>query len=119
MGVLLLSLHAGACIPIGDAWFRFSGVITDEQGAPVEGARIELYVNGKLAGSRSVLYSARDGSYRVFENSCPCDFDFELRVSKSGYEPVARRMSGRAANGLERLDIALKQAAGDERGGDG
>ena len=108
MGVLLVSLHAGASIPFGDAWFRFSGVITDEQGAPVEGAKIELYVNGKLAGPRSVLYSARDGSYRVFESSCPCDFEFELRVSKSGYESVTRRMSGRAANGLERLDITLR-----------
>lgn len=62
-----------ACIPYGDAWFHFGGQVLDGSGRPIEGATLQLFVDGRLAGSRSVEKSNASGEYRFFENSCPCN----------------------------------------------
>jgi len=111
----LTALIAYACIPFGDAWFDFSGVVRDEQGHPIENAKLEILVNGRLARGRSVTTTDRAGNYEFFESSCPCDFQFELRVSKAGYCTLVKRLSGRAANSLRHLDVLLQ--SGSDCGG--
>lgn len=108
--MFLLSLAITACIPFGDAWFMFEGTVRDERGSPIPAAKLQILVNGKPAGERSVEVTDVEGKYKFFESSCPCDFEFQLVVTKAGYETFVYRARGRAANQLDRLDIILKQS---------
>jgi hypothetical protein len=106
--VLIFLLASGCFIPYGDVWFRFEGVVSDPEGRPIPEARIEIFVNGKLAGERSVELTDAEGRYEFFESSCPCDFDFELVAAKEGYESYSLKLSGRKANRLRTHDIVLR-----------
>src|SRR5437764_770857 len=106
----LMALVAHACIPFGDAWFHFSGVVRDERGQPIEDAKLEILVNGHLAIDRRVTSTDQAGNYEFFESSCPCDFQFELRVSKAGYCTFVKHLSGRAANSLQQLELKVAGA---------
>jgi hypothetical protein len=98
-----------ACIPYGDVWFQFSGRVVDAEGTPVESAKLEIRVDSRLAGHRSIETTNADGEYKFFESSCPCDFSFELRASKEGYEPYVLTLPGRQANTLKRHDITMRR----------
>lgn len=108
----IVVLFAIGCIPFGDVWFHFQGVVRDAAGAPIDGARVQIFVNGKPPGGRSVTTTDREGKYEIFENSCPCDFDFELRVTKVGYRPYTLKLRGRKANALKQQDVILQRETG-------
>lgn len=105
--VTVVLVIAVGCIPYGDAWFHFGGRVVDGSGSPVADAKLELFTNGHLAGDASVERSDASGEYAFFEHSCPCDFAFELRVSKQGYDTYVLRLRGREANALRKLDVVL------------
>lgn len=107
--LVVLVLMIAGCIPYGDAWFQFGGRVVDAGDVPVEGAKLEILVDGALAGHGSIEYSDASGAYRFFEHSCPCDFSFELRVSKLGYEQYSLTLSGRQANALKTHDVVLRR----------
>ena len=109
-GFVLILLLVGGCglIPYGDVWFIFGGIVSDPEGRPIPGARVEVFINGKHPGKSSVEIADAEGKYKFFESSCPCGFDFKLLATKEGYETYSLEMGGRKANRLRTLDIVLK-----------
>jgi hypothetical protein len=103
---MFLLVFSAACIPFGDAWLRIGGRVSGPRG-PLAGARVEVYVNGALADDRATGITDANGEYHLFVSSCPCDFEFELRVAKQGYEPYVLKLRGRAANELRQHDVVL------------
>ena len=54
-GLALIFFLSGGClpfIPYGDIWFIFGGVVSDPEGRPIPGARVEVFVNGEHPGPR-------------------------------------------------------------------
>ena len=103
----LVALAFFACIPFGDSWLHFGGVVRDPSGHPVADAQVVVLIDGKIENDRSTTRTDAAGHYAISENSCPCDFQFELRVTKPGYLPYTKRLRGRAANELSTLDVTL------------
>jgi hypothetical protein len=91
---------------VGDAWLRIGGRVSGPRG-PLAGASVEVYVNGTLADDRATAITDANGEYQLFLGSCPCDFEFELRVAKPGYELYVLKLRGRAANEPCQHDIVL------------
>jgi len=104
--VLMLSMQA-ACIPFGDAWVNFSGHVKDIEGKPIKGAQIKIFFNGEAKSERSETLTNAQGEFRIFENSCPCDFEFLIVSAKDGYKMFSKKMSGKEANTLKELEIVL------------
>jgi hypothetical protein len=106
--LLLVAVQSG-CIPFGDAWVNFSGHVKDIQGKPIEGAQIKILFNSKVHGERSETQTDHNGEYKIFENSCPCDFEFVVVAAKDGYKIYTKTMRGKEANNLKNLEIVLEQ----------
>lgn len=51
--------------------------------------------------------AARSGHYKLFESSCPCDFTFELVVTKAGYKQTRISKSSKEANAMKTLDVTV------------
>jgi len=86
---------------------KFSGQVRDTSGKPINGAKILILINGKIKSDRSKTITDQKGVYTIFENSCPCDFNFEIVVLKEGYKQYRRQMPGKEANKLSELNIVL------------
>lgn len=106
-----LAILVAACVPFGDAWFHFDGTIRTADGSPIPGATVAILVNGKSPGSRATTISDSQGHYELFESSFPCNFAFELVVSKEGFKEVRVSKSAREANSMRTLDITLQSNA--------
>jgi hypothetical protein len=103
----LASLFLGACAPMGDAWLDFGGVVSDTAGHPIKGARVSIMVNGKTLDRGGSTTTDSQGRYSFHASSCPCDFNFDLQASASGFRPYSLTLSGAQANRLARQDITL------------
>ena len=101
------ALWLAGCIPIGDAWIKFGGTVTDQSGHPVPGATLSIFVDGKPMQDGGVIQSDAQGHYKFFENSCPCDYDFRLDVTAAGFRPYSLRLPGKKANQLTQQEITL------------
>ncbi len=101
---LLLVILLSACIPFGDAWLSFGGLVRDTNGDPLDGVVLRIAVNGE---ERAVTQSAPDGAYKFFDRSCPCDFSFVLTAEKEGYRSYVFTARGRDANRLSEHNIIL------------
>lgn len=108
VAISLFLAGSQACgIPFGDAWFSFEGVARTPNGQPIEGATLTIFVNEKLAGDTSTTITDSQGHYQLHENSCPCEFKFELVATKPGYGEVRISKTPSEANSMRRLDIVL------------
>src|SRR4051794_34069215 len=103
--LLSLAILVNGCIPFGDAWFNFDGTVRTLEGRPLPGATVTILVNGESPSARATTISDPRGHYKLFENSCPCDFAFELVVSKAGYSEARISKSAKEANAMRTLDI--------------
>ena len=105
IGVVTIAIVA--CVPYGDVGFNISGHVLDPEGLPIEGATVQIWVNDKPAHNEGTATTDGSGKYRVIERSCPCDFAFELRITKPGCQPHTLKLRGRRANSLRRYDVTL------------
>lgn len=108
--VAWVSISQVACIPFGDARFNFEGIVSDPSGKPIPGASVTVFVDGKIAGDRSTAITDANGHYEIFEGSCPCEFRFELVVTKAGYREARIPKTAKEANSMKRLDVTLKRS---------
>jgi hypothetical protein len=100
-------LILAGCIPIGDAWFRFDGVVSDPSGRAVEGAKITILVNDKPLEHGGSTSTDTQGHYEFFESACPCEFAFTLNASAPGFKPFALHLNAMQAIHLTKQDIIL------------
>ena len=107
--LLIVLLAQAACIPIGDAWIQFSGHVRDTSGKPVQGVLITILINGKAEDDGSRVTSDQDGAYSIDQSACPCDFDFEVIVSKEGLVPFSKKTRAHEAFTLRTLDIVMER----------
>jgi hypothetical protein len=107
--VLILLLVSGCFfLPYGDVWYAFAGIVSDPAGRPVPDAKVEIFLEGKHPGEMSVQMTDAQGRYQFLERACKCDRDFEIVVTKEGYERYSKKMGSRAATRLQTQDIVLK-----------
>jgi hypothetical protein len=105
--LLFMIAMSGACIPFGDAWVNFSGHVKDSNGNPINGARLKIFFDGEARGDRSEAVTNENGEFHIFENSCPCDFEFLVVAAKDGFKIFSKKMRGRDANSLKEMEIIL------------
>lgn len=109
VGFLLALLAGSSCIPFGDAWLNITGIVRESSGTTISGASVQVFIDGELKGENAAATTNDHGEYRIHAASCPCDFAFELRVTKPGYKVHVFRARGRDANALHRHDVTLQR----------
>ncbi len=102
LSVSAASLHGDLLIDGGICAARY-GVVTDQAGRPIAGARIDS----------TITTTDADGWYRrdygCRESCFPCN-TAQLWVEANGYEMI-RWTLGRGVHGVERLDVRLTKSA--------
>jgi len=107
--LLIVLLAQAACIPIGDAWIQFSGHVRDTSGRPIQGVLITILIDGKAEDPHCRPTSDQYGAYEISRSVCPCDFDFEVIVSKEGFVAFSKKARAHEAFTLRTLDIVLER----------
>lgn len=111
-----ISFVIGGCC-YGDSFVSVDGVVIDEVGRPIAGARVSLYVEGRVESSSIVRAVSRsDGSFRVASAFPPCSTseDHLLEAIHPDFQYFEKHIDRNA--GLVTFNIVLNKVA-DTAGG--